>query len=120
MVLIPALGLDPGRSMGTRATIMQMPIWCRLAMVIRAAVVEEIVFRGYLIEKGAQLTGRLALGVMLSVAVFTYAHLAGWGAVHLIPVAAGAVLLAGLYARRRDLPSNMLAHFIVDAVGFLA
>jgi membrane protease YdiL (CAAX protease family) len=51
--------------------------------------------------------------------VFTYIHLAGWGLVHLIPVFAGGVIFALLYVWKRDLPSNMMAHFITDAAGFL-
>ncbi len=88
-------------------------------MVLRAAVVEEILFRGYLIEKVRQLTGSWALAVIVSIAAFTYAHLAFWGAVHLIPVAMAGTVFALLYVWRRDLPSNMLAHFITDAAGFL-
>jgi membrane protease YdiL (CAAX protease family) len=66
-----------------------------------------------------QLTGSMALAILVSVAAFTYAHLAGWGWVHLIPVAVSGLVFALLYAWRRDLPCNMLGHFMADGAGFL-
>jgi membrane protease YdiL (CAAX protease family) len=118
-VIIPLLHLDATRSVAERQAILHNPFWYRFLLVLRASVVEEILFRGYLIEKIRQLTGSTALAVIVSVAVFTYAHLSGWGIVHLIPVCAGGILFALLYVWRRDLPCNMIGHFIVDGMGFL-
>lgn len=117
-VLVPLLHIHGDRTAAVRQSILNTPLWYRVISVLRAAVVEEILFRGYLIEKVRQLTGSTLLAVIVSVAAFTYAHLAGWGIVHLIPVAAGGIVLALLYVWRRDLPSNMLAHFLVDGAGF--
>jgi membrane protease YdiL (CAAX protease family) len=118
-LIVPMLHLDSSRAGAERNLILSRPFWYRLILVLRASVVEEILFRGYIIEKVRQLTGSTALAVIVSVAAFTYAHLSGWGLVHLIPVFAGGVIFALLYIRRRDLPSNMLAHFISDGIGFL-
>ncbi|HSY37651.1 MAG TPA: CPBP family intramembrane glutamic endopeptidase [Acidobacteriaceae bacterium] len=119
LVIVPMFHLDASRTVVERNLILARPFWYRLLMVLRAAVVEEILFRGYMIEKVRQLTGSTVLAVVVSVATFTYMHLSGWGAVHLIPVFAGGFIFALLYVWRRDLPSNMLAHFIADGVGFL-
>ena len=118
-VVIPVFHLDATRVISEKQAILSRPLWSRLLLVLRAAVVEEILFRGYMIEKVRQLTGSTALAVFVSVAVFTYAHLSGWGAVHLIPVCAGAIVFAVLYIWRRDLACNMIGHFIVDGAGFL-
>jgi len=118
-VIIPMLHLSAARSIAEKAAIMHHSLGYRFALVLRAAVVEEILFRGYLIEKIRQLTGSATLAVLVSIAAFTYAHLSGWGLVHLIPVCAGGILLALLYIWRRDLPCNMIGHFIADGVGFL-
>jgi uncharacterized protein len=118
-VIIPLFHLSTSAIVARQQGIMSTPYWYRVLLVLRAAVVEEILFRGYLIEKVRQLSGSTALAVIVSVAVFTYAHLRGWGSVHLIGVAGGGLVLALLYVWRRDLPSNMLAHFLSDAVGFL-
>lgn len=118
-VIVPMFHLDATRAGAERSLILARPLWYRVLMVLRAAVVEEILFRGYMIEKVRQLTGSTVLAVVVSVATFTYAHLSGWGAVHLIPVCAAGIIFALLYVWRRDLPSNMLAHFITDGAGFL-
>ena len=118
-VVIPLFHLDPSVALAQRAALMKMPYWFRILMVLRAAVVEEIIFRGYLIEKIRQLTGSKVLAVAISVLAFTGAHLHGWGFVQLIPVCATGLILALLYIWKRDLPSNMFAHFLTDAAGFL-
>jgi uncharacterized protein len=118
-VIIPLFHLSTATIMATVQSIMHTPYWYRILLVLRAAVVEEILFRGYIIEKVRQLTGSTVLAVIVSVAAFTYAHLGGWGPVHLIAVGAAALVLALLYVWRRDLPSNMFAHFLADAAGFL-
>lgn len=118
-IVIPRLHLDASQVLAQQRALLALPYWLRVLLVLRAGVVEEILFRGYLMEKIRQLTGSVALAVLVSVATFTFAHLAGWGWVQLIPVAAIGLLFALLYAGRRDLPSNMLGHFLTDAAGFL-
>jgi uncharacterized protein len=120
VVIIPLFHLSTASIIARKQAIMSTPYWYRVLLVLRAAVTEEILFRGYLIEKVRQLTGSTALAVVISVAAFTYAHLSGWGPVQLISVSASGLVLALLYVWRRDLPSNMLAHFLADAAGFLA
>ena len=99
--------------------IMSTPFWYRVFLVTRAAVAEEILFRGYPIERVRELTGSKLAAALVSIAAFTYAHLSGWGPAQLIVVAYGAVLLAVLFLWRRNLWANMLAHWIADGVGFL-
>lgn len=119
VVIIPLLHLNTSSIVARQHAIMNTPYWYRILLVLRAAVTEEILFRGYLIEKVRQLSGSTALAVIASVAAFTYAHLRGWGPVQLIAVGGGGTVLALLYVWRRDLPSNMLGHFLADAAGFL-
>ncbi|MGA7859081.1 MAG: type II CAAX endopeptidase family protein [Terracidiphilus sp.] len=118
-VIVRVFHLDATAAIAQSRIIHSYPIWFRALMVLRAAVVEEILFRGYIIEKVRQLTGSVALAIAFSVLTFTLAHLAGWGVVHLIPVFGAAIVLAVLYVWRRDLPSNMLAHFLTDSAAFL-
>jgi membrane protease YdiL (CAAX protease family) len=118
-VIVRIFHLDAAAAMEQQRIILSRPYWYRVILVLRAAVVEEILFRGYIIEKVRQLTGSGSLAIALSVLAFTCAHFAGWGLVHLIPVFCSAIILALLYVWRRDLPSNMLAHFLTDGAGFL-
>jgi uncharacterized protein len=118
-VIVPLFHLDANTMMEKREQLVGLPLWFRIMLVARAAVVEEILYRGFLIEKVRQVTGSTTLAFAVSVVTFTYAHLSGWGWVQLIPVFMAAMILAGLYVWRRDLPANIAAHFITDAVGLL-
>ncbi|MGA9668627.1 MAG: CPBP family intramembrane glutamic endopeptidase [Terracidiphilus sp.] len=118
-VIVRVFHLDTTRILEQQRMILSHPYWFRVLLVLRAAVVEEILFRGYMIEKVRQLTGSGVLAVAVSVLTFTWAHYAGWGLVQLIPACGAGVVLALLYVTRRDLPSNMLAHFLTDGAGFL-
>src|SRR5260370_28186107 len=118
-IVVPLLHLNTASIVAGQRSIVSTPYWYRILLVLRAAVVEEILFRGYLIEKVRQLSKNTAFAVVVSVTAFTYAHLGGWGPVHLIAVGGGGLVFALLYVWRRDLPSNILAHFLADAAGFL-
>jgi membrane protease YdiL (CAAX protease family) len=118
-VIVPLLHLDGSHAGDVRAKIMETPYWYRVLMVLRAAVVEELMFRAYMMEKVRQLTGSWGLALVVSVTAFTLAHLGGWGLVHLIPVFGAAVVFGLMYLWRRDTPANMIGHFLADAAGFL-
>jgi membrane protease YdiL (CAAX protease family) len=117
LVVIPALGLPvEEEQMGE---VKALPLWLRIGLVTRAAVFEELYYRGFAIERIAELTGRRWIAALLSLAVFTLAHLGYWGWTHLLVAGVGGLVLTVLYLLRRDLASNMLAHWLTDGVGFL-
>ena len=118
-VIIPMLHLSRDVIIAKQQEILRTPYWYRVLLVLRAAVVEEIIYRGYMIEKVRQLTGSAALAVIVSVAVFAFAHLRGWGPSHLLATADSGAIFSLIYIRLRDLPSNILAHFLTDATAFL-
>ena len=118
-VIVRAFHLNTAAALAQRNQILAKPFWFRLLMVLRAAVVEEIIFRGYMIEKIRQLTRSMLLAISVSVLAFSVAHVSGWGLVQLIPVFVSGLVLALLYVWKRDLPCNMFAHFITDGFGFL-
>ena len=95
------------------------PAWYRWLLVTRAALVEEVVFRGYLIERTENVTGSSLLAAILSIVTFCFAHLAFWGWQPLIGIAVGAVPLVALYLWRRDLWACILAHWVTDVVGVI-
>lgn len=110
--------LDLGINQEATATITSAPIWFQTLLFLRAAVVEEIIYRGYVIERVEMLTRSRWLAAGVSIIAFTATHLAYWGPAQLIVVVFGAIIFALLYLWRRDLVTNMIAHFIADAVGF--
>ena len=116
-VIFPAFGLTMNRA--AVASITHVPLWLQTATMVRAGVVEEIVFRGYVLERIEVLTGSKWIAGLASAAAFIAVHISAWGYAQLIVVAFGALILTVLYIRRRDLASNMLAHFLADFVGFM-
>ncbi len=116
-VILPALHLQPNQAVV--ASIVSTPVWLRVAMVTRAAVCEEILFRGYPLQRLTEWTGSVWPAGLITWALFTYAHLAGWGAAHLIMAGFAGAMLTALYMWRRNIWINILAHWLVDAVSFL-
>jgi len=117
MVIYPAVGLADKQ--GALEAVKATPLWFRVLVVIRAAVLEELYYRGFMIERLTEITGFRWLAAAISFSIFTIAHLGYWGGAHLIVAAFGGAVLTGLYLFRRDLASNMIAHFLIDGIGFL-
>jgi membrane protease YdiL (CAAX protease family) len=99
--------------------IMAAPFWYRFILILRAAVVEEILFRGYSIERLLELTDSPLLAAVISWLAFTIMHINIWGLVFLIYAGFHGVILTLLYVWRRNLCSNVIAHWIVDAAIYL-
>jgi uncharacterized protein len=91
------------------------PAWLLLVLVLTASVTEELLFRAYLIERLARLTGQLWPGALLSLAAFVAFHLEGWNLGHVVGVVLplGAVM-TGLYLWRRNLIFMIITHFFLD------
>lgn len=115
--VFPALHLKMNTSV--MGSLLATPFWYRFLLVTRAAVSEEILFRGYPIERLLELTKSRWVAGIVPWAAFTYAHLSSWGWAQLIVAGYGGVLLTVLYLWRRNLWANMLAHWIADGAGFL-
>lgn len=89
-----------------------------LGLVLATAVTEEVLWRGYVVERLGAWTGPLvAAGVGL--AIFTATHLPFFGAGWLVSVLPGAVLLYVLLLWRRNLWACMLCHLIGNLPIFL-
>lgn len=120
LAVLPALHLNDGVAGTDNARLLSAtPLWWRLISTVRAGVSEEIMFRGYAMERIEELTGSRAVAVLVSCAVFTLAHVSAWGWSHEIVVAAGGLAFSALYLWRRNLWANMVAHCVVDAVSVL-
>jgi uncharacterized protein len=117
LVLFPVLHLSENTAAMT--SLLHLAPWLNALIIARAAVFEEIFYRGFTIERVAELTHLRWLAAGVSLAAFTYAHLGYWGWNHLFVAGFGGIVLTALYLWRRDLVSNMVAHFLTDAIGFL-
>jgi uncharacterized protein len=88
-----------------------------------AAVIEELFFRGYLLNRVMDVAGKERMGIGIALAinaiVFGFAH-AYQGLAGVIDTAlAGLVLGAIYFFARRNLWLPILTHGIIDTVGFL-
>lgn len=88
-----------------------LPVWFRVVLGVTGGMVEEILYRGYAVERLASLTGRLWLGAGVSALIFGLAHVPSWG----LGFALGAdlpfgIVMTAFYLWRRDLLANILAH----------
>lgn len=121
VVVLPALHLnDSVASSANASALMATPFGWRLISTLRAAVTEEVLFRGYAMERIEELSGSRTVAVVVSCAVFTLAHVSSWGWSHELVVAIGGLAFSLLYLWRRNLWVNIMAHFIVDAISVLA
>lgn len=119
LVIFPALGVQLNQAEASMSSLQATPLWFQILLALRAAVFEEVFYRGFAIERLTEIIGSRWLAALLSLAGFTAAHLNYWGWVPLIVVAFQGAVLTGLYLLRRDLGSNMIAHFACDVVSFL-
>src|SRR5262245_4975534 len=99
LVIFPALGAPADeKQMGE---VKALPLWFRIGLVTRAAVFEELYYRGFAIERIAELCGRRWLAALVSLTAFTFAHLGYWGWTHLIIAAYGGLVLTALRSEER-------------------
>ena len=90
--------------------------WVLAAGVFTSAVTEEVVFRGYMLERLIDWTDQRWMSALTSLAVFVAIHVPGWGPAHVVGVVLplGAAL-TGLYLWKRNLPFVIVAHLLVNA-----
>jgi uncharacterized protein len=121
IVALPVFHLnDSVASTANAGALMAAPLWWRFISTIRAAVIKEVLFRGYALERIEELSGSRIVAVVVSCAVFTLAHVSRWGWSHELIVAVGGLAFSLLYLWRRNLWANIIVHFIADAMSVLA
>jgi len=103
-----------------QTSLLALPYWLNVLIVVRAAVAEEILFRGYPMERLEQMSGSRALAGAVTCTVFTLDHISFWGWHHIFIAGTAGAALTVLYLWRRNIWVNMIAHFMVDAAAFLA
>ena len=96
-------------------TITSMPVLAVCALIVTTAVTEEILYRGYPIERLSELTHRRWLGTTVSLVLFVLPHLTFFGSEWLLYQGFGTLLLYVLYLWRRNLWVCMLFHGLTNA-----
>jgi uncharacterized protein len=114
-VIAPLMGLQQNTK--AMANMVQVPLLLMIITAIVAGISEEIVYRGYAIERLHFLTGRRWLAAALAGLAFWLTH-SSWGGTQMIVVGFGTLIFVGLYLWKHDLMMLMLAHLLADLAGF--
>jgi membrane protease YdiL (CAAX protease family) len=89
--------------------------WILLLSVITAGITEEILFRGYPLERLLEVTGNKWISGLISLVFFVAVHATGWNIAHIIGVVLPlAIILTGLYFWQRNLLFMMIVHMVID------
>jgi membrane protease YdiL (CAAX protease family) len=100
----------PGFAGPFAANLGSMPRWYLVMAAVIGGTVEELLYRGYAVERLAALTSSYAVAGAMVVVAFSLAHLPFWGpGPSLSTLITGAVLTA-FYIWRRDVLANAIAH----------
>lgn len=93
------------------------PLWFALLTALIAGVLEEFIYRGFIIEELGELIRSRRTSAVVSVLFFALAHQAnfGWSLELLYPALIGSVITI-LYLQRRNLPVCMLLHATLDSL----
>ena len=120
-MLVPILtsfidALIPAPQTGTiGAVTARFSWWLILLSVITAGVTEEILFRGYPLERLIAGLENKWTSACISLVFFVGVHAAGWNLAHIIGVVIPlGIALAGLYMWRRNLLFVMIVHIVID------
>ena len=90
-----------------------------LGLFLTGTFVEEIFYRGYIIERVTELSGRRWLGGIISWLTFTLVHLRFFGLGPTLEVAVIAAIFVALFILARSIWPAIIVHGISDIVGFL-
>jgi uncharacterized protein len=113
--------LDVGDFQPGLHAIAGQPVWWRVCVALSSGVVEELLYRGYAVERLATLTGRLSWGGAIATVAFGMAHVPFWGPGPALAadLPFGAIMVA-FYVWRRDLFANAAAHTTLLLIGMLS
>lgn len=112
------LGKHSRKQVEVYQALLGLPFSYRCFIVVTAAVTEEVLYRAYAIGVGEHLLGSLWVASVISVVAFTFAHFR-WGLAHLIPVFVSGVVFTLLFVITHNLWLCIVAHAVVDGIGFL-
>ena len=88
-------------------------------LFLTGTFVEEILYRGYIVERVTELTGRRWLAGMVSWLAFTLVHLRFFGIGPTLEIAIIAIIFVILYIKAKSIWPAIMIHGINDIVGFL-
>ena len=112
-VVIQKLGLELNQEIAKMISGKSIPVL--FLLILRAAVVEEVLYRAYAFERINELTKSKWVAGLVPLIMFMLVHLS-WGIGHLLFIFVAGGLLTLMYVSKRNLALNIIAHFTVDVI----
>ena len=103
----------------TLSAINRLSLPARVTIVATAVITEEILWRGYPIERLTELTGNVWIGAAVSGVVFLAVHYPAWGLVGAIPQAVFTLVIVGVYVWSRNVVACMCTHGVINTLTIL-
>jgi membrane protease YdiL (CAAX protease family) len=104
----------------TPAEVAAVPLALRIVLCLTAGFCEELMLRGYAIERLASFTGKYWVGGVVAVVLFTLAHIPRYGYTSsLLDVAVVSTLLTALYIYTRNFFAVAILHAFIDFIGLV-
>jgi membrane protease YdiL (CAAX protease family) len=109
-----------GTNAAQLSQVVSAPFGLRAALVFTAGICEEILFRGYAIERLALFTKNVWMAGLVGSILFTLAHLPRYGLQpDIVGVFAISAILSAVYIWRRNIAGCIALHWLIDAFGLL-
>jgi membrane protease YdiL (CAAX protease family) len=115
--VLPALGLEPIRALQPTLKGYGMPV--RLGLFVTGAVLEEILYRGYLIERLTAVVKHRGLAGFTSWLAFTLVHLHFFGVGPTIDIGILSAALVVLYLKEKSIWPCIVLHGINNGLAYL-
>lgn len=115
--LVDAFGL--GTTVEGIEWLVQFPVWLLIVTAVTAGFTEEVMFRGYLLERVGELTGALWIGAVISAVVFTLVHIPLWGVGGALQIGVWTIVVTVLYVKTRNLWACIVMHVLNDLYAFI-
>jgi membrane protease YdiL (CAAX protease family) len=107
-------GFEPGI-----ARFVGLPAWYLTIAVVLGGAAEEVLYRGYAVERIAGLTGSYWLAGTVSVSLFGLAHVPMWGWGPALSTLVSGTIVTLFFIWRRDLLANIIGHVVTDLAGLV-
>jgi uncharacterized protein len=99
----------------TTERITGFPLWLGLWIVFSSSIAEEVLYRGFVLERLGQVTGSIWIGGLITLIWFTLLHLPLGLTYTLMIVLPTSIMITLLYIWRRDLITTIIVHLVFNA-----
>ncbi|MFC1878565.1 CPBP family intramembrane glutamic endopeptidase [Chloroflexota bacterium] len=113
LLIIKLFSLPMPVSMAENLSV--FPVWFSVWLVLSGSIAEEVLYRGFVIERLGQLSGNIWTGALITLVWFNLLHLPLGLVYTLSIVLPTSILITLLYVWRRDLVATIIVHFVFNA-----